>query len=115
MRYVFYQAGKVILTRGIKHFTETSAVFEDGSEIHDIDLVFICAGFGADLDIVDLPGFKGLNMLSLVINAFILNMYLVKLHYHSAGFRPEKTREFRSVLVGISSGFTSTISGLYKL
>ena len=61
----------MIPKRGLKHFTETGAVFEDGSEVHDTDLVLNCSGFGSNLDIVDLPGFKGLNMLSVVINAFI--------------------------------------------
>ena len=51
----------MIPKRGLRHFTETGAVFEDGSEVYDIDLVLICSGFGADLDIVDLPGFKGID------------------------------------------------------
>ena len=45
--------------RGLKHFTETGAVFEDGSEVHDIDLAVLATGFGVNVDILDVPGFKG--------------------------------------------------------
>ena len=34
-------------------------MFEDGSEIHDIDLVILATGFDMDLDFIDVPGIKG--------------------------------------------------------
>ena len=35
---------KVIPKRGLTRLTENGAMFEDGSEIHDIDLVIFCHG-----------------------------------------------------------------------
>ena len=46
--------------RGLTRFTENGAVFEDGSEIHDIDLVLFATGFDMDLDFIDVPGIKGM-------------------------------------------------------
>ena len=34
-------------------------MFEDGSEIRDIDLVILATGFNFELDILDVPGLKG--------------------------------------------------------
>ena len=64
MRNTFYQTGKIIPKRGLKRFTENGAVFEDGTEVHDIDLVILSTGFGVNLDILDVPGFKGTTYLS---------------------------------------------------
>ena len=49
----------MIPKRGLTRFTENGAVFEDGSEIHDIDLVILATGFDMDLDFIDIPGIKG--------------------------------------------------------
>ena len=53
------QNGKVIPKRGLTRFTENGAVFEDGSEIHDIDLVILATGFDMNLDFIDVAGIKG--------------------------------------------------------
>ena len=42
------QEEKVIPKRGLTRFTENGAVFEDGSEIHDIDLGVLATGFDMD-------------------------------------------------------------------
>ena len=55
----YIQAGKIIGKRGLKQFTETGCVFEDGSEADDIDLVILATGFNPNLDIIDVPGIKG--------------------------------------------------------
>ena len=57
--YYDIQEGKVIPKRGLTRFTENGAVFEDGSEIQDIDLVVFATGFDMDLDFIDVPGIKG--------------------------------------------------------
>ena len=49
----------MIPKRGLTRFTENGAVFEDESEIHDIDLVILATGFDMDLDFIDVPGIKG--------------------------------------------------------
>ena len=54
-----YQDGKIIGKRGLKQFTETGCVFEDGSEANDIDLVILATGFHPNLDIIDVPAIKG--------------------------------------------------------
>ena len=59
MNIYYIQEGKVIPKRGLTRFTENGAVFEDGSEIHDIDLVVFATGFDMDLDFIDVPGIKG--------------------------------------------------------
>ena len=55
----FYQDGKIVGKRGLKRFTETGCVFEDGSEANDIDLVILATGFHPNLDIIDVPDIKG--------------------------------------------------------
>ena len=52
----------MIPKRGLTRFTENGAVFEDGSEIHDIDLVILATGFDFELDIIDVPGLKGTDL-----------------------------------------------------
>ena len=59
MNIYYIQEGKVIPKRGLTRFTENGAVFEDGSEIHDINLVVFATGFDMDLDFIDVPGIKG--------------------------------------------------------
>ena len=49
----------MIPKRSLTRFTENGAVFEDGSEIQDIDLVVFATGFDMDLDFIDVPGIKG--------------------------------------------------------
>ena len=43
----------------MKYFTENGCVFEDGSEVDDIDIVILATGFSPNLDIIDVPGIKG--------------------------------------------------------
>ena len=53
----------MIPKRGLTRFTENGAVFEDGSEINDIDLVVLATGFIYEFDILDVPGFKGIDII----------------------------------------------------
>ena len=56
----------MIPKRGLTRFTENGAVFEDGSGIHDIDLVILATGFDMDLDFIDVPGIKGKQITNMI-------------------------------------------------
>ena len=44
-------------------------MFEDGSEIRDIDLVILATGFDFELDILDVPGLKGTEIKMALMNS----------------------------------------------
>ena len=67
----------MIPKRGLTRFTENGAVFEDGSKIHDIDLVILATGFDMDLDFVDVPGIKG--KLQQITNMISYDRFLINI------------------------------------
>lgn len=46
-------SGKILMKANVKRFTETSAIFEDGSVEEDIDVVFFCTGYSFSFPFFD--------------------------------------------------------------
>ena len=57
--FILYQTGKIVGKRGLKRFTKTGCVFQDDTEVDDIDLVILATGFNPNLDFIEVPGIKG--------------------------------------------------------
>ena len=61
-------------------------MFEDGSEIHDIDLVVLATGFDFELDILDVPGLKG-TQIKMALKAMKSIFAHLSIHFISCSLR----------------------------
>ncbi|XP_068678273.1 flavin-containing monooxygenase 5-like [Montipora foliosa] len=45
--------GGIVVKPNVSHFTKTGAVFDDGSELHDVDVVIFCTGYKIGFKCID--------------------------------------------------------------